>query len=169
MIRITAALSALVLVAAPLVAQGHETHGSAQPPQQQTGMMGGRQMGGGEGAMGVLTRDFGRYAPAAVLGMKTHLSLTADQEARLTALAEEEKIAVADAHHPAHAAHMELRRLQAAETPDLEAMQRYFLAHHTAEGRMQWLRVSYAVKARALLTPTQRQHVDQMGSGAAHP
>lgn len=169
--RTTAMITCLALAASPVLAQGHEGHGTTQPPRQGMGMMGqggGMQMGGGEGAMGVLTSVFGRYAPAAVLGMKDHLSLTATQLEQLTALAEEEKTAVGNAHQPAHAAHMELRKIQDAESPDLEAMRQFFMAHHTAEGNMQWLKVTYAAKARALLTAAQRSHVDQMAGGAAN-
>jgi hypothetical protein len=168
--RTTTMITILALAAAPVLAQGHEGHGQQQQQRQGMGMMGqgGMQMGGGEGAMGVLTSVFGRYAPAAVLGMKEHLSLTAEQEAKLTALVEEEKTAVTNAHHPAHAAHMELRKIQDAESPDLEAMRQFFMAHHTAEGNMQWLKVMYAAKARALLTAAQRSHVDQMAGGAGH-
>lgn len=167
----TTMITILALAATPLMAQGHEGHGATQPPRQGMGMMGqGRmQMGAGAGqAMGVLTSVFGRYAPAAVLGMKDHLSLTAEQEAKLTALVEEEKAAVDNAHQPAHAAHMELRKIQDAESPDLEAMRQFFMAHHTAAGNMQWVRVTYAAEARALLTAAQRTHVDQMAGGAGH-
>ena len=171
--RTTTMITILALAASPLLAQGHEGHGQQQqqPPRQGMGMMGqgGMQMGGGGGqAMGPLTGQFGKYAPAAVLGMKEHLSLTAEQEAKLTALVEEEKTAVTNAHQPAHAAHMELRKIQDAESPDLEAMRQFFMAHHTGAGNMQWLRVTYAAKARALLTAAQRSHVDQMAGGAGH-
>lgn len=115
--------------------------------------------------MGVLTARFGKYAPDAVLAMNEHLSLTADQVAKLTALVEEGKQAETTAHQPAHAAHMELRKLEAAESPDTAAMRQFFLAHHTAEGNMQWIRASIAIRTRALLTPTQRSHVEQMGGG----
>lgn len=166
----TAVITILALSASPLLAQGHEGHGQQQQQRQGMGMMGqgGMGMGGGEGAMGVLTGRFGAYAPAAILGMKDHLSLTPAQLERLTALAEEEKTAVASAHQPAHAAHMELRKLEGAEAPDLDAMRPFFMAHHTAEGNMQWLRVTYAVQARALLTAAQRAHVEQMAGGAGH-
>ncbi|MFN2317295.1 MAG: periplasmic heavy metal sensor [Gemmatimonadales bacterium] len=163
-------ITILALSATPLLAQGHEQHG--QQPRQGMGMMGqgGMQMGGGgDKPMGPLTGLFGGYAPAKVLEMKAHLSLTSQQEAALTALVEAEKAAVTAAHHPAHAAHMELRKLQGAESPDTAAMRPFFMAHHTAEGNMQWVRVSYAIQAKALLTPAQRSHVEQMGGGAGHP
>ncbi len=160
-----AAAAALTLAAAPLAAQAHTGHEAPQPPRQGGMMGGGMQMGGGEGPMGPLTAQFGKYAPDAVLAMKDHLALTAQQETALAALVEEEKKAVADAHHPAHAAHMELRKLQVADQPDPAAMRQFVLAHHTAEGNMQWLRVEVALKARALLTPAQRTHVEQMGGG----
>lgn len=158
----------LALAASPLLAQGHEGHG--QPQQRQgMGMMGGMHMGGGgDQPMGPLTGRFGKYAPAAVLAMKDHLALTADQLSKLTALAEAEKAEVMAAHHPAHAAHMELRKLEGAEAPDTAAMRPFFLAHHAAEGTMQWIRVTHAIQAKALLTPTQRAHVEQMGGGAGH-
>lgn len=163
--RTATLISILTLAAAPLAAQAHTGHEAPQPPRQGGMMGGGMQMGGGEGPMGPLTAQFGKYAPDAVLAMKDHLSLTTQQETALAALVEEEKKAVADAHHPAHAAHMELRKLQVADQPDPAAMRQFFLAHHTAEGNMQWLRVEVALKARALLTPAQRTHVEQMGGG----
>lgn len=165
-----AVITILALSASPLLAQGHEGHGQQQQQRQGMGMMGqgGMQMGGGEGPMGVLTARFGAYAPAAVLAMKDHLSLTVTQLEQLTAMAEAEKTALADAHQPAHAAHMELRKLEGAESPDLDAMRQFFMAHHTAEGNMQWVRVTFALRARAVLTPAQRAHVQQMGGGAAH-
>jgi len=167
-----AAAALLALVAAPVAAQGHAGHGAGQQgpgqgqPQGRGMMMGqGMMQGGGEGRMGVLTARFGKYAPDAVLAMNEHLSLTADQVAKLTALVEEGKQAETTAHQPAHAAHMELRKLEAAESPDTAAMRQFFLAHHTAEGNMQWIRASIAIRTRALLTPTQRAHVEQMGGG----
>jgi Spy/CpxP family protein refolding chaperone len=165
---LVAVAAAVVLIAAPLAAQGHGGHQPTPPAAgtAQGGMMGGgMQMGGGEGPMGVLTAQFGKYAPDGVLGMKEHLALSADQEAQLAALVEEGKKAETDAHMPAHAAHMELRKLQAADQPDPAAMREFFMAHHTAEGNMQWLRVEIAIKARALLTPTQRTHVEQASAG----
>lgn len=169
-----AATALLALVAAPVAAQGHAGHGAGQQQGQGPGQgmghgrgMMGQGMGqqGGEGRMGVLTARFGKYAPDAVLAMNEHLSLTADQVAKLTALVEEGKQAETTAHQPAHAAHMELRKLEAAESPDTAAMRQFFLAHHTAEGNMQWIRASIAIRTRALLTPTQRSHVEQMGGG----
>lgn len=160
---ILAATTILALVAAPVLAQ--------QPGMGmgQGGMMGGgMQMRGGDQPMGPLTSLFGKYAPAAVLAMKDHLSLTGEQEAKLTALVEAEKAAVTAAHHPAHAAHMELRKLEGAEAPDTAAMRPFFLAHHGAEGNMQWIRVTFAIQAKALLTAAQRSHVEQMGGGAGH-
>lgn len=167
--RTTVMITCLALAASPLLAQGHEGHGAAQPPRQGMGMMGqgGMQMGGGDEAMGPLTGRFGKYAPKAILEMRAHLALTEEQVAKLNALMEEEASAVRMAHEPAHAAHMELRKLEGAEAPDLDAMRQFFMAHHTAEGNMQWARVTIALKARALLTAGQRTHVEQMG-GAGH-
>jgi len=133
--------------------------------------MGGMQMGGGEeaGGMGPLTGTFGKYAPSAVLEMKAHLSLTADQEAKLTALVEAGKKAETDAHMPAHAAHMELNKAMASDPVELEKAKAMFLAHHNAEGNMQWIRVANAMQVKALLTPAQRTMVDQMaGAGMKH-
>lgn len=146
------------LVAGPVAAQQAGGMGGMQ--------MGGMQMGGGEGGdMGPLTAKFGAYAPAKVLAMKEHLSLTADQEAKLNALLEEGKKAEMEAHHPAHAAHMELNKAMAAEPMDLEKARAMFKAHHEAEGNMQWIRVTTAMQVKALLTPAQRTHVEQMGGG----
>jgi Spy/CpxP family protein refolding chaperone len=171
--RKTLAWTALFgVLAAPVAAQQHE-HPAGQPPAQapaRGGMMaGGMMMGAGMVGMGPLTAQFGKYAPDALLAMNEHLSLTADQASKLAALAETAKQAGMAAHEPAMAAHMELRKLQAAEMPDTAAMRQYFMAHHTAEGNMQWIRASIAIRARALLTPTQRAHVEQMGGeGVKH-
>ena len=157
--KMTMMAAVMALVAAPVAAQ--QAGGMGQMGQMgQMGEMGGMQMGGGD--MGPLTSQFGKYAPAAVLEMKSHLSLTADQEAKLTALVEEGKKAETDAHMPAHAAHMELNKALAAEPVDLEKARSMFLAHHSAEGNMQWIRVSYAMKVKALLTATQRTMVESM-------
>lgn len=151
------------LLAAPLAAQMRPATGEQRP----MGMMGG--MGGGEKEpMGPLTAALGKYAPSAILAMEEHLSLTADQLTKLKALAEQGQKAEQEAHMPAHAAHMELRKAMAADVPDTTAMRQMFLAHHTAEGNMQWIRASIAMQAKALLTAAQRTHVEQMGGGAGH-
>lgn len=163
--RTTTMAMIMALVAAPVVAQQGGGMGGMQ-----MGQMGGMQMGGQQaGDMGPLTAKFGAYAPAKVLAMKEHLSLTADQEARLNALVEEGKKAEMEAHMPAHAAHMELNKAMATEPVDLEKAKAMFLAHHNAEGNMQWIRVANAMQVKALLTPAQRTHVEQMGgTGMKH-
>lgn len=161
-----ASVALLGVLAGPVAAQQHE-HPPAQPSVPARGgmMTGGMMMGGEMMSMGPLNAQFGKYAPDALLAMNEHLSLTADQASKLAALAEEAKKAGMAAHEPAMAAHMELRKLQTAEVPDTAAMRRYFMAHHAAEGNMQWIRAGIAMRARALLTPTQRAHVEQMGGG----
>jgi len=149
------------LLASPLAAQMRPATEGGQRPM---GMMGGDE----KAPMGPLTAALGKYAPGAILAMEDHLSLTADQLTRLKALAETGQAAEREAHHPAHAAHMELRKVLAAEPPDTVAMRQFFLAHHSAEGNMQWIRASIALQAKALLTPAQRAHVEQMGGGAGH-
>jgi Spy/CpxP family protein refolding chaperone len=146
-----------MLVAAPVAAQ-------------QAGGMGGMSMGGGEegGAMGPLTAKFGMYAPAAVVAIKEHLNLTAAQSARIAELDEAGKKAEREAHEPAHAAHMELNKTLAAESVDMEKARAMFLAHHNAEGVMQWVRVSTAMEVKALLTPPQRSMVERMAGPAGH-
>lgn len=162
--RMLVAAAVVALIASPLSAQMRPAQAGEQRPM---GMMGGMG-GGGKESMGPLTAQFGKYAPAAVLAMKEHLSLTSAQEARLAELVEIGKKAESDAHMPAHAAHMELNKLLAAEPMDLEAVRKLFLAHHTAEGNTQWARASIAMQVKALLTPAQRTHVEQMGGGAGH-
>lgn len=166
--RKTLAWTALFgVLAGPVAAQQH-AHPAGQPPAQapaRAGMMAGgmMMMPGGEMAMGPLTAKFGKYAPDALLAMNEHLSLTADQASRLAALAESGKHTGMAAHQPAMAAHMELRKLQDAEVPDTTAMRQLFMAHHAAEGNLQWVRATIAIRARAILTPTQRAHVESMG------
>jgi len=157
--RTTTMAMIMALVAVPAAAQQGGGMGGGR-----MGQMGGTEMGGGQGeqAMGPLTAQFGKYAPAAVLEVKAHLALTADQEAKLTALVEEGKKAETDAHMPAHAAHMELNKAMATEPLDLEKAKAMFLAHHNAEGNMQWIRVSNAMKAKALLTDAQRTMIESM-------
>lgn len=152
----------MALVAVPAAAQQGGGMGGGRMGQM--GGMGGMEMGGGQGgeAMGPLTAQFGKYAPDAVLAMKAHLALTADQEAKLAALVEEGKKAEMDAHMPAHAAHMELNKAMATEPLDLEKARTMFLAHHNAEGNMQWIRVGNAIKAKALLTDAQRTMIESM-------
>lgn len=163
---ISVALAAALMGPAAAQAQQHQhQQGAGQKPPMgqmggmQGGMMGGMQMGGG--LPGPL-RSFGVYAPAKVLEMKEMLELTADQEAKLTALVESAKKAGEEAHAPAMAAMQSLRAEMAKPSPDKEAMRQFLVAHATAEGNMQWIQVDAAMQAKALLTEAQRKHLEEM-------
>lgn len=163
---ISVALAAALMGPAAAQAQQHQhPQGAGQKPPMgqmggmQGGMMGGMQMGGG--LPGPL-RSFGVYAPAKVLEMKEMLELTADQEAKLTALVESAKKAGEEAHAPAMAAMQSLRAEMAKPSPDKEAMRQFLVAHATAEGNMQWIQVDAAMQAKALLTEAQRKHLEEM-------
>ena len=104
------------------------------------------------------------FAPAKLLEMKGMLELSGDQESRLTALQETAKKQSEDAHAPAHAAMQSLQKELAAGSPDMDAVKGYFMAHNTAMGNTQWIEVSTALQAMALLTDGQRKHVEEMAS-----
>jgi hypothetical protein len=166
---ISAALVAALVAPAVAVAQQHQHQqgpGQKQPmgQHQMGGMqMGGMQMGGmmGGGLPGPL-RSLGVYDPDKVLGMKAMLELTSDQEAKLTALAASAKKAEEEAHAPAMAAMRSLRAELEKASPDKETMKALLTAHATAEGNMQWVRVDAAMQTKALLTESQRKHIEEM-------
>jgi hypothetical protein len=107
-------------------------------------------------------RSLGAFAPDAVLKMKDHLELSADQEKKLTELAAWAKKAGDEAHAPAEASMQSLRAEMAKPAPDKETMKALLTAHATAMGNMQWVRADAAMQAKALLTESQRKHVEEM-------
>ena len=106
------------------------------------------------------------FAPDALLQHADHLKLTPDQVARLTRLRDQSALAVKEAHHSAHEAHMSLNQTLKTTPDDTTALRQYFLEHHNGEGTMQWLRVSAALQARAMLTADQRAMVESMAKEA---
>jgi hypothetical protein len=155
-------------LAMPLQAQAGHQMGQPGQKKEPAGM--GHQMGGQGQGMGMgmemglpgPLRSLGGYAPDKVLAMKEMLELTADQEAKLTALAGSAKKAGEDAHAPAMAAMQNLRKEMEKATPDKDVMHQLLVAHATAEGNMQWVTVDAAMQTKALLTEAQRKHVEMM-------
>lgn len=162
---LTLALAAAL--AAPAAAQSHDGHQMGQP---QAGMQQGRGMqGGGMGPqLPGPVRRYGAFLPAKALEMKAMLGLSAEQETVISALAASSKQAGDMAHEPAMAAMRNLRAELQKPSPDKEAIRQYLVAHATAEGNMQWAQLDAAMQVEALLTPAQRKHVEEMGSGSGH-
>ena len=153
--RFTLVLLAISAVAAPLAAQEK----SMQHKEEMGEMMGG---------LGIL-KTFQPFAPDVLLKHSEHLKLTADQITRLTRLRDQSALAVKEAHQAAHEAHMNLNQTLKSTPDDTTALRRYFLEHHNGEGTMQWLRVSAALQARAVLTAEQRGTLESMAKeGKAH-
>ena len=148
------------LLAGPLAAQAGGM-GMGGMHQGQGGMR-GQGMGMGMMVPGPL-RKYMAYSPAKVLEMKSMLELSGDQEAKLTALQEAARKQSEDAHAPAHAAMQSLQKELDSGSPNLEAVKGYFMAHNAAMGNTQWIEVSTALQAMALLTEGQRKHVEAMG------
>lgn len=150
---------AALLVGSPLLAQGP---GQGRARQ-------GMGMGQGQGMMGGgILGSVMAFAPDKVLEHAEHLGLTPDQVSKLTALKETTAKAVSQAHEPARAAHMSLNKVLKETPDDTAAVQKYFMAHHLAEGNMQWLRASAAFQARALLTAEQRTMLEGMAKPGGH-
>ncbi|HSR16413.1 MAG TPA: hypothetical protein VLL51_11705 [Gemmatimonadales bacterium] len=151
---------ATCLTAAPLLAQQSGMGGMQHGQGMGQGMMQGQGMG-----MMVPgpVRKFMAFSPDKILGMKEMLELSADQEAKLTALQEASEQESEAAHAPAHAAMQSLQQEMTSASPDLAKVEGYFKAHNTAMGNTQWVEVSTALKARALLTEGQRKHMEEMG------
>ncbi len=148
-------MGCLLAAAAPAAAQRPDS------AMRHQGMRMGQGQGMGMMAGGILGQVM-RFAPERILGMADHLNLTPDQTAKLASLRDAAKQAADDAHQPAMAAHRSLNRVLADTPDDTTAIRQYFLAHHTAEGNMQWIRASAAFQARALLTPQQGAMVEAM-------
>jgi Spy/CpxP family protein refolding chaperone len=93
--------------------------------------------------------------------MKGMLELSSDQEAKLTALQDAARKESENAHAPAHAAMQSLQQEMTSAGPDLAKVEGYFKAHNMAMGNTQWIAVSTALQARAVLTDGQRKHVEE--------
>ena len=152
--RSTLVLLAISAVAAPLAAQEKPT----QHKEQMGEMMGG---------LGIL-KALHPFAPDALLKHGDHLKLTPDQVTRLTRLRDQSDLAVKEAHHSAHDAHMSLNQTLKNTPDDTTALRRYFLEHHNGEGTMQWLRISAALQARAVLTAEQQATAESMAKEGKH-
>jgi Spy/CpxP family protein refolding chaperone len=141
---------------------------AAQTPGQGMGMGGMHQgQGGMQGqGMGMMVpgplRKYMAFSPSKLLEMKAMLELSGDQEAKLTALQDAAKKQSEDAHAPAHAAMQSLQQEMTSASPDLAKVEGYFKAHNMAMGNTQWVAVSTALQARAVLTDGQRKHVEEM-------
>lgn len=163
-------LALVAVLSVPAAAQSHDGHQMGQPQAGQPqgrGMQGGGMQMGGEALPGPVRR-YGAFAPAKVLEMKGMLGLSAEQETAISALAAASKQAGDMAHEPAMAAMRSLRAELQKPSPDKDAIRQHLVAHATAEGNMQWAQLDAAMQVEALLTPAQRKHVEEMGSGAGH-
>ncbi|HEX9894815.1 MAG TPA: periplasmic heavy metal sensor [Gemmatimonadales bacterium] len=150
---------ALAAGATPVAAQAHPSR--EMPHREGMGQgMGQGMMGGG------ILKSIMPFAPDALLKHGDHLGLTADQVAKLTQLRDQSAAAIKEGHQPAHAAHMSLNQALTDTPDDTTAIREFFLAHHTAEGNMEWIRASAAFQARAVLTAEQRTMVESMAKQA---
>lgn len=144
--------------AGPLAAQHQEHQGQGQQHKQmhmQMHMQGRMQMGGQEALPGPL-RVYEAFAPAKVLEAAEQLGLTESQTEQLKAIAARARTAGDNAHAPAHAAMMSAQAELAKANPDTSLVHDLVVAHATAEGNMQWTRVSAALQVQAVLTAEQR-------------
>ncbi len=125
---------------------------------RQGGMGMGMGMGGMMGPMGSIMA----FDPSHLLAAKDRLQLTEPQVARLTAIRDAGKKAETDAHQPAHAAMMSLRKELDSAKPDTSTVRQLFMAHSTGMANVMWARASTALQARAVLTDLQRGRVEGM-------
>ncbi|MEK6689019.1 MAG: Spy/CpxP family protein refolding chaperone [Gemmatimonadota bacterium] len=150
----------------PLAAQHQEHQGQGQQHmhmqmqgrmqgQMQGRMQGQMQMAGEQALPGPL-RVYEAFAPAKVLEAAEQLGLTESQTEQLKAIAARAKTAGDNAHAPAHAAMMSAQAELAKADPDTSLVHDLVVAHATAEGNMQWIRVSAALQVQAVLTAEQR-------------
>lgn len=152
---------ATCLATAPLAGQQSGMGGMQHGQGMGQGTMQGQGMGMGMMVPGPV-RKFMAFSPDKILAMKEMLELSAEQEQQLTALQEASKKESEAAHAPAHAAMQSLQQEMTSASPDLTKVEGYFKAHNTAMGNTQWIEVSTALKARALLTEGQRKHMEEM-------
>lgn len=140
----------------PLAAQHQEHQGQGQPQMQMQGRMQGQMQMGGEEALPGPLRIYEAFAPAKVLEAGEKLGLTETQTEQLKAIAARAKTAGDNAHAPAHAAMMSAQAELAKANPDTSLVHDLVVAHATAEGNTQWIRVSAALQVQAVLTAEQR-------------
>ena len=167
-------LGLMACSAGPLTAQhqGHQGQGQQHMPmhmqmhmqgqmqsqmqgRMQGQMQGQMQMGGQEALPGPL-RVYEAFAPAKVLEAAERLGLSESQTEQLKSIAARAKTAGDNAQAPAHAAMMSAQAELAKANPDTSLVHDLVVAHATAEGNMQWIRVSAALQVQAVLTAEQR-------------
>lgn len=124
------------------------------------GMMGDAEMMGG-GMMGMGMMGMMGTSPAALLGAADRLELTPEQTSRLEELAQRAEQDLQQHMQPVMDAHARAAEALQGEAPDLQA---YEQALHEASGRMVQAHVAAArtaVEAREVLTPEQREQVQE--------
>lgn len=156
-------LGLMACSAGSLAAQHQEHQGQSQPGMHMQMRMQGRMQGmhgqmqmGGEAALPGPLRVYEAFAPAKVLEATEKLGLTEPQTEQLKAIAARARAAGDNAHAPAHAAMMSAQAELAKANPDTSLVHDLVVAHATAEGNMQWIRVSAALQVQAVLTAEQR-------------
>ena len=155
--RVSIVLGLMTFAASSLAAQ-HQEHQAEGQAKGQMQMQGQMQMAGQEHLPGPL-RAYAPFAPEKVLAASETLGLSAEQTAKLKAIAEWARKANEQAHAPAHAAMMSARDELAKASPDTAVVRLQIAAHATAEGNMQWLQLSAALQVQAVLTAEQRAKV----------
>lgn len=148
----------LMTFASGSLAAQHEEHQGEGQGKGQMQMQMQMQMGAQEQLPGPL-RVYAPFAPEKVIAIAEKLALTEAQTAKLSAIAEWAKKANEEAHRPAHAAMMSARDELAKASPDTSIVRLLIVAHSTAEGNMQWLKVSAALQVQSVLTAEQRAKV----------
>jgi len=157
--------AAVALVALPLVAQQPGGMGGGM---RQQGMR-GQGMGMMDSMMAPMMRSMA-LAPEHLLAEKATLNLTAEQEARLTALRDAAKSAHDEAARQARMHLSEMAEVMSQPAPDTAAMKHHMDAAHRLMGDAMWAMMRAAAQARAVLTDAQRLQVDAMAdSMSAHP
>lgn len=176
-----AALATVLLaaLAAPLAAQqpAHRdtAHAAAMghpmPAQGMHQMAGGQQAMRGCGEMmhdsamsGMMEGMMHAMAGSAehVLGDKTHLRLTADQESRITAIRDAARSTHDAALRDAERHQQELDQVMEAAAPDTAALNAHFNGAFTAMGQAHLAMLRSAALTRAVLTDAQRRQVDSL-------
>ena len=131
----------------------HEMHCPMMQGMMDQGMMGGPDM------MSGMTRELA-FGPERLLARKEALGLTAQQEARLTALRDAATTAHDSAGGQARTHLDALAHAMGAAMPDTTAVRQHFLAAHGAMGSAHWVMLRAAAQAKAVLTDAQRGRVE---------
>lgn len=151
--RIVTALTVLALWGAgSLSARMRRQQGPSPAQRGGTGMAGM--------TMGALA-SLRPFEPALLIDQAERLGLDGEQIARLTVLKEVGAQRLEDAHPPARAATLGVRRELAQETPDTATVRQLLTAHTIAMGNMQWARLEAALQGRAVLTDEQQAKVHE--------